>query len=201
MLGGGLTGLRAQWNVPQFTSTGTPDEEAVIGIQIGCWFGNSTSDCIRLFVYIVVTPNNTAYLTAFDYHTPSEVTGDLSLQVSPGDVVSASIEYIPSNPKPWTLTMTNQTQGGQHAQLLLSNSLSRSNAFFYVGNVGHFPNDFPLPHFGRITFQKAELRYSAGWVGINTLQYQSYELGQNTTTLLQVSPLNGESFTVTRLNP
>lgn len=201
VLGGELTGLRAQWNVPQFTSTGNPDEEAVIGIQIGCWFGNSRSDCIRLFVYIVVAPNNKINVSAsYDYYTPSEVSGNLSLTVSPGDVVSASIEYFPSHPQPWTLTMTNQTQGGQPAQLLLNNSLSRSNAFFYVGNVGNFPNDFPLPHFGRITFQKAELRYSAGWVGVNTLQYQSYELAHNTTTLLQVSPLNGESFTITRLN-
>jgi len=201
--GGGLTGLKAQWYIPQFTYTGALGEQAVIGIQLGCWSGNLPSDCLRLFVYIVVGANNATNIVAtYAYYTPSQVTANLSLTVSPGDVILASMEYTAGHAKPWAFTMTNQTRGGQTAQVLLSDTTSRSNAIFYVGNV-YDPTTsryFPLPKFGPITFQTVEVRYSAGWVGINTLQYGPLDLVQNTTTLLQVSPLNGDSFTVTRSN-
>ena len=197
VLTGGLTGVRAQWNIPQFTSTGSPDEEAVIGIQIGCWNVSAfSSDCIRLFVYVVVASDNTANLVA-SYYSPPQTSGNLSLSVSPGDTVTASIEYAPGNPQSWTLTMTNQTQGGQHAQWVLNETLSKSNALFYVGTVG-FPKSLPLPHFGSITFQQAELRYDAGWIGFHTRQYEAVNLVQGNKTLLLVSPLKGDSFTVTR---
>ena len=84
-------------------------------------------------------------------------------------------------------------------------SLSGSNAGFYVGTISTYhqagSTQYPLPKFGSVTFQNVELRFSGGWVGLNTQQYQPVDLIQNTTTLLQVSPLNGESFTVIRLNP
>lgn len=201
--GTGLTGLKAKWNIPNFTTTGAFGDQAVIGIQLGCWSGNTPSDCLRLFIYVTVgTDNSSSIVATYAYYTPSQVTANLSLTVSPGDVILASMEYTASNARPWALTMTDQTRGGQTAQVSLSNSTSRANAIFYVGNVYDSTTSryFPLPKFGPVTFQNVELRFDAGWVGLSTQQYQPVDLVQNTSTLLQASPLNGESFTVTRLN-
>ena len=136
--------------------------------------------------------------------TPVEIYKTLTLAVSPGDTIIATMEYTAGNAA-WILKMTNQTQGGRFAQASFGYSLSGSNAGFYVGTISIYhqagSTQYPLPNFGSVTFQNVELRFSAGWVGLNTQQYQPVDLVQNTSTLLQASPLNGESFTVTRLNP
>ncbi len=100
-----FTGISGAWTVPTPTSTSTTaDSSDAAWIGIG---GITTSDLIQAGTYDTVSPAGVVTINAFYELLPAAATAIVTMTVSPGDQLTASITQTTAGN--WTITLTDLT--------------------------------------------------------------------------------------------
>ncbi len=192
--GGTFTAISGSWVVPTPTSTSaTADTYDAAWIGIG---GVTSSDLIQTGTLDTVSPNGSVTVTGFYELLPNSAQGIVSLAVSPGDSMSASIAQVAAGQ--WSLTISDNTTGKSFNKLLSYNSSLSSAEWIEEDPTQSDGTLMPLDNFGKVSFTG----------GLTTLNGTSLSIADSNASLITMvdknqapvatpSTVSGGSFSVT----
>jgi hypothetical protein len=191
---GTLNGISGTWKVPTVSGSGDTAADAT-WIGIG---GISSSDLIQTGTQNIVSPDGQVTTSAF-YELLPDASEDIStLNVNPGDTVSASVDEISSGQ--WRITMNDTTTGGTFSTVVAYNSSESSAEWIEEDPSDGADQQIPLDNFGSVGFTSGTAIENGSTVSIAKSGAQAVSMinGED-QSLASVSSLssNGESFTVT----
>ncbi len=155
--GAPYTSASATWQVPDVTYDGgsTPYGYEYVSNWVGIGgYGDST--LIQLGTELVVsTSGATLFYTWYElYPAPAS---SISLNVKPGDIVTASLQCIaacsPSQTQTWQLSLTDKTAGSSWTQSFqYQSSMASADWITEPPYYEHPPGFLPLANFGAVTY-------------------------------------------------
>lgn len=146
--GGTFTAVSGSWVVPSPTSTSTTDntyDAAWIGIG-----GVTSSDLIQTGTANEVSPSGTVTTMAFYELLPANAQNIISLTVTPGDTMSASITETGTNV--WSLIITDVTTGQSYSKSIAYTSQLSSAEWIEEDPTLSGGNLATLDNFGTVQF-------------------------------------------------
>jgi hypothetical protein len=201
ILRGGVTGVRAQWDMPHLTG---PSNAAMnVGINVGCWQGNINVDppaCIGVsIVGEILTDGSTRYRAVEESGGSAKF---MSVPIAAGNHMTASITLADSDSHTWTLTLANTTQGASDQSLAQYEPVDTYPTF----DIGPgFPRNSGIATFSDVPYTNAQVRIVHGaWVDASALPYQRTEMHINDVTgklVARASTMSNSAFTVSYVDP
>ncbi len=188
-----VTGVSGSWVVPQ-VETSQNDTFSAVWIGIGGTFGNTLiqtgteQDCI----------GGTPYYSAWFELLPADSITIQTINVSPGDTITASISLTDPNANLWSISINDlsteqsftQTVAYDSSQLSAEWTVERPNVNNVLSN---------LANFGTVTMQNCTATLNGTMGHINDFNYiQNLMTNKQRTPLVEISDISdsGLAFTV-----
>jgi len=192
-----VTSVSGSWTVPVVNSS-DGDAYSAAWVGIGGYGENSLIQTGTLQGY----RNGRVTYYAWYELLPNTAVRIQSMDVQPGDAITASVSLVDSNQTLWLIELSDITSGESFSRTFRYNS-SRLSAEWVVERPTVAGNITDLANFGSVTFRNctATVENTAGTVS----NFPGYQLVMydDQTQLVKVSALNrdGSSFTVSYLPP
>lgn len=192
--GSSYTSVSGSWTVPSPSPTSRRTYSAdAAWIGIG---GVSSSDLIQTGTTDLVSPNGTISVVAFYELLPSDARYITSLNVSPGDVMTASIQETSNGV--WNISLTDTTTGQAYTNTVNYNSSHSTAEWIQEAPSLSSGGIFPLDDFGTINFTGASATAAGKNTSIASLATATMTM-TNSSGYVIASPsaLSGTGFSVT----
>jgi len=191
---GTFTSIAGSWTVPNPTATSSTTYSAdAAWIGIG---GVSSSDLIQVGTADTIAPNGSVTISAFYELLPYNASYITSLNVSPGDAMTASIKEISTNV--WTITITDTTTGQSY-----STNVNYSSSHSTADWIEEAPSTtggrvMPLANFGSVSFTNASATLNGVATGMSTMGLSSITMTDSRGNIIATpSGVSNNSFSVT----
>jgi hypothetical protein len=192
------TVVSGQWVIPNPTGNGTSTTADATWVGIG---GVTTNDLIQIGTEDNVTSSGKVYSAAFYELLPNASVQIPSLNVVPGDTISASISETSSNE--WSLTITDDTSNQTYTTTLAYTSSLSSAEWIEEDPSSVNGSLLPLDNFGTVPFSNAFTTVNGESLDLSAINADNVTMvnstGQNIAVPSAISS-NGSSFSVTREN-
>ena len=196
---GTFTTISGSWVVPNPTGNGTSTSADASWIGIG---GVNSNDLIQTGTDNTVSATGQVSSSAFYELLPAVSQNINSIQVTPGDSMSASIDQTSSGN--WTIEITDNTTSKSFTTSV-SYTSSLSSAEWIEEDPSYSTGQLvPFDNYGTVTFSSGLTTYNASSVSIYGAHSDSVTmLNSSNQAISTPSNLNssGNGFTVTRENP
>jgi hypothetical protein len=192
-----VVGINASWTVPR-VSGASSDAYSSAWIGIG---GHSEKTLIQVGTE-QDTMNGQEFYSAWYEMLPDTAVRINTIDVSPGDVITASITLVNSGINQWAIRIHDVTNGQGFYRTYIYNSSQRS-AEWILERPQVSGSITSLANFGNLTFTDCYVK-----IGANVGKIANYSYSQVIMTndlskqLTSISPIaeNGNSFTITYLS-
>jgi hypothetical protein len=187
--------ITGSWDVPTVSAS---DETAADATWIGIG-GITGNDLIQVGTQNVVSPDGTVSTSAFYEMLPDASVDIPSVNINPGDAISASIHEVSSGE--WSITLSDSTNGESFTTDVAYNSTESSAEWIEEDPSDGTDQQIPLDSFGTVDFTDGTTTDNGSVVSITSSGAQSVAMINDADqSLADVSTLstNGESFSVTR---
>ena len=156
-----VQGVSGSWVVPSVTSASSSDAFSSVWIGIGGQFDNTL---IQVGTEQDFTNDAPAYYAWYEMLPSTSVT-ITSIQVSPGDQMSASISLVNSNSNLWSISIEDLTSNAKFQNNFTYNS-KQSSAEWIVERPEINGALVQLANFGSVTFTDCQATLSSKTAGI-----------------------------------
>jgi hypothetical protein len=191
---GVVSGVNGSWTVPAVDCSVTPTAYASFWIGIDGYSSNTVeqigteSDCFS---------GSGIYYAWYEMYPEYAV--DLNMKISPGDAVSAEVQYLGGGS--FNLTVTDTKTGASSSTTQKSTSAARSSAEWIAEAPSSGGVRLPLADFGTVTFQGAQatLNGHAGTISDSAWQYDRIDLVSSSGSSKPIASAlstDGTSFSV-----
>jgi len=196
--GGSYTAISSSWVVPSATGNGSSTTGDGTWVGIG---GVSSSDLIQVGTTNFVSASGQVTTSAFYEMLPDTARTILTMTISAGDSISASLNETSSGV--WTVSITDNTTSQSYSNVVSYVSTNSSAEWIEEDPSYSSGSEVPFDEFGSVNFSGASVT-STGTVSNLTQISASPITLENTSgqTLASPSAIGGDgaSFTVTRSN-
>jgi len=189
-----FTGITGSWTVPSAIGSG-PESADATWIGIG---GVSSSDLIQVGTQNTSDPNGQMSTSAFYEMLPADSVPLDSMNVNPGDSITASIIESPSGL--WTISLRDNSDGNAFSQSFAYSS-SESSAEWIEEAPSNGQTQVPLDDFGSVTFTDASTIINGQSVNLSQSGAKPVIMLDSEDQILAAASAissNGSSFTVAR---
>jgi hypothetical protein len=192
---GAVSDVQGSWIVPSVDVSVTPNAYSSFWIGID---GYSSNTVEQIGTDSDTSSGTPQYYAWYEMYPKYPVT--LNMKVSPGDTMSAEVEYLGSNR--FLLTITDVTTGATFSTTQKSGSARRSSAEWIAEAPSSRSGVLPLADFGTVYFSgvQATLNGHAGSLSDTAWQYDAITMTTSSGTIkAQPSspPSGGTGFSVT----
>lgn len=195
---GAVTAVSGSWTVPAVPGTGTGTAYSSIWVGID---GYSSNTVEQIGTDSDIINGKATYYAWYEMYPKWSVT-ITSLTISPGDSVSASVNYVGNNK--FTLQISNDTTGKSFSIDQTARNTKRSSAEWIVEAPSSWTGVLPLANFNKatITNASATINGSTGPIA-NSPLWQNAAINMVTSSgalkasTSNLDPTTGSSFTVT----
>jgi len=161
-----VTGVSGSWVVPAVTpspwlAANATDQQSECAVWVGIdgWFGSNTVEQIGTESYIF---NGATYYDAFYEMYPDSMKAIYNVRVSPGDSITASVQYgLASDPNQFQLMLTDNTSGQTFTTYKSNTSALRASAEWIAEAPSSGSKIYPLPTFGSVPFTDAQATFAS----------------------------------------
>jgi hypothetical protein len=191
-----VTGISASWTVPAVAAS-AGDTFSAVWVGVG---GFIDKTLIQTGTEQDSINGQPVYSVWYEMLPADSVTIN-TVNVSPGDVISASISLVNSNTNEWSIQISDITNGQGFNQNFVYNS-SQLSAEWIVERPTVNNRLSALADFGSITFKNINVGVNQSDGAISNFPFSKVVMNnQQSVQLTSVSPIsaNGTSFTVTYL--
>jgi hypothetical protein len=191
---GVVSDVNGSWTVPAVDCSATPTAYASFWIGIDGYFSNTVeqigteSDC---------SSGSGIYYAWYEMYPAYAV--DLNMKISPGDAVSAEVQYLGGGS--FNLTVTDTKTGTSSSTTQKPTSAARSSAEWIAEAPSSGGMRLPLADFGTVTFQGAQatLNGHAGTISDSAWQHDRIDLvspSGSSKPIASALSTDGTSFSV-----
>lgn len=190
------TGISGTWTVPTVTGVSRHRTSDAAWVGIG---GVTSGDLIQVGTEDDVSRSGVQTSSAFYELLPAASISITSLQVSPGDVMTATLTEVSSGQ--WTININDTTTGKSY-----SNTVSYTSSLSSAEWIEEDPSTLngtlvPFDHFGTVSFHGSAISTTSGTLSLMDSNAQPITLVSSTGPVASPSAIgaDGKSFTITHL--